>query len=135
MRHGIADPQRKGEEKDNTDGVECNAKDDISNDPSIVECTNDEDELRDNVNDDANSREDQIGHKETDGVVVLERSDVAEGSNGDKKADASDDEGAQTKELMSENFERVCEQLTQRDIGVPSSTKLNPTIPFTSRHQ
>ena len=59
------------------DGEERNAKDDIADRPAVIEGAKDENELGDDVDDDADDGPEDVDHPETDGVGVGEAAKVA----------------------------------------------------------
>lgn len=88
MRDGVADFDGKGEEQDASDDIERRSKDQIADHPSVIECSEDQHELRDNVNDHADGREHQIRDKEAGRVLKGEMNVVLERGDGDEEADA-----------------------------------------------
>lgn len=102
MTDGIANTSRECEEQHAADNVECDTENNVSNDPSIVQRANDEDKLRNGVEDDADSGEDEVGDKEPDGAGVGEGGPFFEGRDGDKESHSPDEETGDAKKLRGQ---------------------------------
>jgi hypothetical protein len=63
LTDGIADPDTECEKEDNTNGVESNTEEQISNDPSVIERSYDQDQLGHSVDYYTNQWEDEIGNE------------------------------------------------------------------------
>jgi hypothetical protein len=61
MTNSIANLGRESEKQNAANDVERNAEKDISDNPSIIKCSNDEYELRDSVDHNADSWEEEVG--------------------------------------------------------------------------
>ena len=92
MRHGVANICAEREEENTADDVEGRTEDDVAEDPTIVQGADDENELRDDVNDNADGGEDQVGNEEADGFVEAKNGDILKCRDGDEEADAPNDE-------------------------------------------
>jgi len=88
MRDCVAYLRAEGEKQNASDDVEGGSENDITENPSVVESTENEDELRHDVDDDADCGEYEIGDEKADGFGVVEYGDVLEGRHSDEKADA-----------------------------------------------
>jgi hypothetical protein len=72
---------------------------DITNSPSVIQRSDDQDELTDHVDQETCGGEDQIGDEQSNRFRILESSKVFESGDGDEEADTPDDKGGQPKEL------------------------------------
>lgn len=70
VRDGVADLDAESEEKNTADNVKRHAENDISNNPSIVQCPHYEHELRHSIDKSTNGGEEEVGDEETDGLCV-----------------------------------------------------------------
>jgi hypothetical protein len=95
----VADGSRECKQKNLGDGEECSAKDDIADRPTVIEGAKDEDELGDDVDDDANDGPQDVDHPEADRVGVGEAGEAFEGGDGDEEADAEASEAGETEDL------------------------------------
>jgi hypothetical protein len=68
-----------------TSSIECCTEDDITYWPSVFESTEDENELRDDVDGDTDERPEDVDYEESDGFGVGESEELFEGGYGDKK--------------------------------------------------
>jgi hypothetical protein len=84
------------------DDPERRSKDDIANRPAVVEGPDHEDELGDDVDDDAGEVEDELENKETGGGGGGEAGAVLEGADGDE-ADNDTDDGGRALEKLQQN--------------------------------
>lgn len=88
LTDGITDLDTEGKEEDHTDGVEPNTKEKISDDPSVVECPHDQDQLRDKVDDHTDQWEDEVGDEKTGSVGVRHAGVSVESRDSDEEAHA-----------------------------------------------
>ena len=93
VRDSLTDGDAESVEDDLSDREEGRSKDDVSNGPPVVERTNDEHELEDNVDHDAGAIEDELDDPERDRVGGGERGEVLEGCDGDEARHKEDSEG------------------------------------------
>lgn len=70
MRDGIADGDAECKEENAADSVETNAENNVTDDPAVVEGADNEDELRNNVDDGDNQWEDQVGDEQTNRLGI-----------------------------------------------------------------
>jgi hypothetical protein len=106
VRDGVADLHAERKEEDASDDEEGNAKQDVADDPTVVESADDEDELRHNVDHGADSGPDQVGDEKAHGFEVGERGEALERGDGHKEADSPHNEAAEAKGLASVTFQR-----------------------------
>ena len=85
MFNRITDCHTKRKQQDLTTSIKCCTEDDVTYWPSVFKSTEDEDELRDDVDGDADNRPDDVDYKESDGFGVWEPEKLFEGGYGDKK--------------------------------------------------
>jgi hypothetical protein len=88
MFNRIANRHTKREQQDLTSSIKCCTKDDITYWPSVFKCTEDEDELGDDVDGDTDERPDDVDYEERNGFGVRESKKLFEGGYGDEKGDA-----------------------------------------------
>ena len=72
MRNGITDLDTESKQENAANDVEGDTEDDVADNPSVVQCSDDENELRDRVDDDADGWEDEVGDEEADGIGIGE---------------------------------------------------------------
>lgn len=138
MGDGVTDGGAEGEEQHTTDDVEGDTKDNVTDDPAVVEGSHNQNELGDDVDDGHDQGVNEIGDEETDRVVVVERAPLLERAGSNDEADAADAEAAEAQRLEGSVEWLVTgpsDLLTQRLIGVPSSYSWKPTKPLTRMHQ
>ena len=92
MLDRIANGNTERKQNNLRDGEECSAEDDITDWPSVLECSEDKDKLRNNINDGAKKRPNEIDYVETDGLSEIESSKLLECGDGDEEGDTEDDE-------------------------------------------
>jgi len=68
MLNRIADRHTKCKQQDLTSSIKCCAKDNITNWPSVFQCTEDKDKLGDDVDRDADKRPENVDYEERDGL-------------------------------------------------------------------
>lgn len=85
MLDSIANGDTESEQDDLRDGKECGAENDVSNRPSVLKCAEDENQLRDDVDDCADKRPQDINYPQSDRFCVFETSEVLESCDGDEK--------------------------------------------------
>ena len=88
------------EQEDLPDGVEGDAKDDVTDGPAVLECLEDEHELRDGVDDDADHRPNQVYDPQADRLRILEPGELLESGYRDEEAYTEYDEHAPSEELQ-----------------------------------
>jgi hypothetical protein len=66
----ITDRHTKRKQQDLTTSIKCCTKDDITYWPSVFKSTEDENELRDDVDGDADERPEDVDYEESDGFGV-----------------------------------------------------------------
>lgn len=134
MRNGVADGSAEGEQEDAAADVESDTEQKVTDNPSVVQGANDENELGNDIDDNDDKRVDKVRDEQTRCVLVVQRPPALESCGGNDEADPADDQAAETQGLESAATPNERE-LTQRLIGVPSSYSWKPTKPFTRRHQ
>lgn len=72
MADGITDLQAECEQQDASDDVESGSKQDVTNDPSVIQGPDDEDELRDDVYNHTRRWEDEVGDEKGYRICVAE---------------------------------------------------------------
>jgi hypothetical protein len=90
LTNGITDLDAEGKEEDDSNGVKTDTKEQISNDPSVVQSSYNQDELRDKVDDYTDERENQVGDEKPNGVVERHAGVSVECRDCDKEADSKD---------------------------------------------
>jgi hypothetical protein len=144
---GIADGDVECVEDDLTDGKKGGSEDDVANGPSVVQGADDEDQLEDDVDEDAERVEDVGDDPKSDRLCGRHAGYAFERGHGNKGDDKPDNERGDSEELLQgrRTGARVSmrgaaqlgvrEAHTQRLRGVPSSANWKPTKPLISRHQ
>jgi hypothetical protein len=82
-----------------SDREECCTENNVTNWPSVLECSEHEDQLRDDVNERADEGPENVDNPKTDGVVVFETSELLEGGDRDEESDTPDEETCYPEEL------------------------------------
>ena len=100
MLDGVADGDREREEDDLRDGEERSAEHDVANRPAVLERAEDEDELRDDVDDGADERPEDVDDPQSDRLRKVEPCDLLEGGDGDKERHTERDERRYPEELQ-----------------------------------
>lgn len=93
MGDSFTDRDTESIEDDLSNREEGRSKDNVANGPPVVERADDEDELEDDVDEDAGSIEDEFDDPERDGVGGGEGGDVLEGRDGDEPRREEDSKG------------------------------------------
>ena len=88
MFNRITDRHTKREQQDLTSSIKCCTKDDITYWPSVFKSTEDENELRDDVDGDTDERPEDVDYEESDGFGVWESEELFEGGNSDEEGGA-----------------------------------------------
>lgn len=137
MLDRITDRDAEREQKNLGNSEESSAEDNVTDGPSILKRAEHEDELRDNIDDGADKRPEDVNNPEPDGLGIFEPGELLEGSNGNEEGDSPYGQARYPKELKSQCQEKLGElqgkERTQRDSGVPSSANWKPTNPFMSK--
>ena len=105
MLDRVADGHTEGKHNDLRDGKEGGSEDDVSNGPAVLEGTEDEDKLRDNVHHRADEWPEDVDDPEAERLVVLESGNTLEGGDGDEHGDTEDRQAGETKELQRADIE------------------------------
>ena len=92
MFDGVTYCRAKGEQENLCDCEKGRPEDDIADGPSIFQRTEDQDQLRDDVDDCANQRPENVDDPKSEGFGILESHKAFEGRDGDEKRDAKDSE-------------------------------------------
>ena len=92
MLDGVANRDAEGEQEDLTTGEEDGAKDNVADGPAILEGTEDEDELGDDIHGDADDGPQKVDHEERHGLFERESELAFEGADGDEEAEPEDEE-------------------------------------------
>jgi hypothetical protein len=95
----IADCHAEGEEDNLRDSEEGGAKENVTDRPPVVECADHEDELGDDVNEDACGRPDKVDDPKGDRVCVVEASKAFERRDGDEEPATEQKERRQAENL------------------------------------
>lgn len=101
MLDGITYRDAKRKQQDLRDNEERSAKDDITDRPSVVECTEDEDKLGDDVDCCTDDWPEDVYDPECDGFQVVEASDAFECGDCNEEAQSEDDEAGYPQELRT----------------------------------
>lgn len=96
MLDGVAYGNREGEEDDLRHGEERSTKDNVANRPTVLESTEDEDELRHDVDNTANQWPEDVDYPEADWLRVVEASNLLERRNRNKERHAENDKGRES---------------------------------------
>lgn len=92
MFDGIANRYAEGEEQDLSTSIESCAEDDVADGPPVLEGAEDQDELRDDVDWNADERPDDVDDEERDGFGIVEPKELLEGGDGDEERYSEDEE-------------------------------------------
>ena len=85
MFNRITDRHTKRKQQDLTSSIKCCTKDDITYWPSVFKSTEDENELRNDVDGDTDERPEDVDYEESDRFGVWESEELFEGGYGDKE--------------------------------------------------
>lgn len=85
MLNRITDCHTKRKQQDLTSSIKCCTKDDITYWPSVFKSTEDENELRDDVDGYTDERPEDVDYEESDGFGIWESEQLFECGDGDKK--------------------------------------------------
>lgn len=99
MLDGVTYGDTKGKQDDLGDGEERGAEDDVSNRPSVLKCAEDKDKLRDDVDNRANERPQDVDDPKPYGLRVLEACKLLERGDGDEEAHSEHRETGDSQEL------------------------------------
>ncbi len=94
MLDSIANRHAEREQEDLGDGEESSTENDVTNRPSVIEGTEYEDELRHNVDDDADERPKDVDYPKSYRVAKFEAGELFECGDGDEKWDAKDNKAS-----------------------------------------
>jgi len=78
---GIANRYAESEEQDLSTSIESSAEDDVTDGPPVLEGAEDQDELRDDVDRNADERPDDVDDEERDGFGIVEPKELLEGGD------------------------------------------------------
>ena len=78
---------------------ECSTEDDVTNGPSVLKCPEHEDQLRDDIDESANERPEDVNDPKTDGLVVFEASELLEGGDCNEERDTPNSKAGNPEEL------------------------------------
>lgn len=90
--HGVADRHAEGEQHDLGDNEECSAKENVANGPSVFKRSEDEDELRNDVNDRADEWPQDVNDKQSDRFCEFETRELLEGGDSNEEGYGKHDE-------------------------------------------
>jgi len=90
MFNSIANRHAEGEKEDLSDGEESSAENNVTDRPSVIEGTEHEDELRDDVDDNADDRPEEVDYPKSYGLIKFEAGELFECGDGDEERDAKD---------------------------------------------
>ena len=99
MLDRITDRHAEREQQHLPPRIKDTAKDDIANGPPVLERAEDEDELRDDVDDGAHERPQNVDDPEANWLGKAEASEALEGGDRNEEADTEDNEAGYPKEL------------------------------------
>ena len=99
----IAYRNAEREQQNLTPCIESCAKDDIADRPPILECTEDQNQLRDDVNWDADERPKHVYDVQCDRIRVGEAEDLLKGGDSDEEGSTEDNEARDAEELQGKN--------------------------------
>lgn len=99
MFNRITNGHAEGEQDDLCNRKECSSENDVTDWPSVLECSEDKDKLRDNINDGANERPENVNDPKTDGLGEIETGELLECSDGDEEGDTEDGKAGYPEEL------------------------------------
>ncbi len=102
MIHGVADRHAEGEQDNLCDDEECGTEEDIADGPAVFQCSEDEDELRNDVNGSADYWPKDVDDKQSDRFCELETCELFESRNGNEEGYAKHNEACKTKRLHAE---------------------------------
>jgi hypothetical protein len=101
--YSVADGSGECKQKNLGNGEKCSAKNNVTNGPAIIEGAEDENELRDDVDDDADNGPEDVDHPKPDDVGVGEAGETLKGGDGDEERNAE-----YGKAREAENLYGVC---------------------------
>ena len=84
MFNRITDRHTKRKQEDLTSSIKCCTEDDVTYWPSVFKSTEDENELRDDVDGDTDERPEDVDYEESDGFGIWESEELFEGGYSDK---------------------------------------------------
>ena len=119
--HAVADLRAETKHKDESSHVEEDSKSDVSKRPSIIKGSNDQDDLRQDVNRNANDREQELDNEKPHDRCWSHASHTLESRNCDEKADSEYDCRANA-ERLSGSCQPSAEQCQVRsDLPIATS--------------
>ena len=96
---GVADGNAEGEQQNLREHPEARAEDDVADRPAVLEGTEDEDQLRHDIDDGADERPQDVDNPEANWLGVFEAGELLEGGDRDEEANTEDDEAGDAEEL------------------------------------
>lgn len=85
MLNRVANGYTECEQDDLGNREECSSENDVTDGPSVLECSEDKDKLRNDVDDGANERPENVDDPKTNGFSVIESSELLECGDGDEQ--------------------------------------------------
>jgi len=85
MLNSIANRHAEGEQEDLGDGEESSAENNVTERPSVIESTEHEDELRHDVDDNADEGPEKVDYPKSYGLVKFEADELFECGDGDEE--------------------------------------------------
>ena len=138
MLDGVAYGNREGEEDDLRHGEERSTKDNVANRPTVLESTEDEDELRDDVDDSADKRPKDVDDPQADRLGEVEPGNLLERGDRNEEGYAENDQCRYPQKLHGQFSSNIWQEImtwlrTHSERGVPSSANWKPTKPLMRR--
>ncbi len=99
--NGITDGHAECKQENLTSGIESGSKNDITDRPSVFECTENEDELGDNVYRDTYKWPKDVDDVKCNGGLVGEAKELLKGGNGDEEGTTEDEDTGNAEELFA----------------------------------
>ena len=96
MFNCIANRRTEREQQHLTSSIKCCTKDDVTYGPSVFKCTEDKDELGDDIDGDTDERPNNIDYEQSHRFGVWESEELFEGSDGDEEGDTEYDKARYT---------------------------------------
>lgn len=95
----VANDHRENVHDDLSNDEKCCSKKNITQRPSVIQSIDNQDDLKDDIDDESNAVDDEIKDPQNSWIAVTKRSILVECSNGDSTNDEEDNEGTDTNGL------------------------------------
>ena len=138
MFDGVADCDRESEKDDLGNSEKGGTEYYITDRPAVFECAEDEDELRDDVDDSADKRPKDVDDPQTDRLGEVEPGNLLERGDRNEEGYAENDQCRYPQKLHGQFSSNIWQEMmtwlrTHSERGVPSSANWKPTKPLMRR--